>query len=456
VPADLTPPDGADLADRLALVEAALATRWPESMIEPSLDRISELLDLLGSPQNAYPVILVAGTNGKTSTSRMIDALLTAFGLAVGRYTSPHLSSVTERISLSGSPVDVERFVDNYLDIAPLVDLVDARHDDPLSFFEVVTALGYAVFADAPVDVAVVEVGMGGTWDATNVVDARVAVVMPVGLDHQAYLGSTVEEIAGEKAGIIKPEGIAVLAQQDPAAAEVLLRRVSEAGTPVAREGVEFAVLRRELAVGGQLVTVQGLGGTYQEVFLPLHGEHQAHNAAVALAAVEAFLGGGRGLLDLDNVRQGFAAVTSPGRLELVRSSPPVLLDAAHNLDGARALAATLEEAFAATSFVAVLGILQDKDAEGIVSALAGSAFEFVLTQSASPRALPAEVLGDLAAGIVGAARVRVEPELAAALDLAVARADELGSGAGGVVVTGSVVTVAEARRLLRGPGAVG
>src|SRR4051794_398895 len=217
------------------MVEAALSTRWPESMIEPSLDRITELLDLLGSPQSAYPVILVAGTNGKTSTARMVDALLTAFGLTVGRYTSPHLSSVTERIALAGSPVDVERFVDNYLDIAPYLDLVDSQHEDPLSFFEVMTALAYAVFADAPVDVAVVEVGMGGTWDATNVVDPTIAVVMPVGLDHQEYLGSTIEQIAGEKAGIIKAEGIAVLAAQEEAAAEVLLQRVAEVGVPVAR-----------------------------------------------------------------------------------------------------------------------------------------------------------------------------------------------------------------------------
>ena len=437
------------------MVEAALSTRWPESKIAPSLERISELLDLLGSPQRAYPVILVAGTNGKTSTVRMIDAVLTAFGLSVGRYTSPHLSSVTERVALAGRPVDVDRFVDNYMDIAPYLDLVDARHENPLSFFEVMTALAYAVFADAPVDVAVVEVGMGGTWDATNVVEPAVAVVMPVGLDHQEYLGSTLEEIAGEKAGIIKPEGIAVLAQQEDAAAEVLLHRVAEVRAPVAREGAEFALESREVAVGGQLVTIRGLGGTYEDVFLPLHGSHQSHNAAVALAAVEAFFGGGRGLLDLDNVRTGFASVTSPGRLELVRRSPAVVLDAAHNPDGARALAAALEEAFAATTFVAVVGVLEDKDAEGIISALAGSAFEFVFTRWSSPRAMDVDALAQLAAGILGQDRVFQVDDLGGALDWALARADELDPGGSGVIVTGSVVTVAEARRLLRGPGAV-
>ncbi len=454
--AEAPAPDAADLDARLGLVEAALSTRWPESQIAPSLDRISELLDLLGSPQNAYPVILVAGTNGKTSTSRMIDSLLTSFGLAVGRYTSPHLSSVTERIALAGSPVEVERFVDAYLDLAPYLDLVDARHEDPLSFFEVMTALAYAVFADAPVDVAVVEVGMGGTWDATNVVDPVVAVVMPVGLDHQEYLGSTVEEIAGEKAGIIKAEGIVVLAQQDPAAGEVLLRRVAETKSPVAREGIEFGVESREVAVGGQVLTINGLGGTYEQVFLPLHGGHQAQNAAVALAAVEAFFGGGRGLLDLDHVRTGFGAVTSPGRLELIRRTPAVVLDAAHNPDGARALAVALDEAFAATSFVAVVGVLEDKDAEGIISALAGVAYDFVFTQSSSPRALDVESLTRLGAGILGQDRVFAVADLPGAIDWAMARADELDPGASGVIVTGSVVTVADARRYLRGRGAVG
>ena len=250
----------------LAEVESALARRWPESRLDPTLERVRDLLDVLGSPQTAYPVLLVAGTNGKTSTARMVDALLRELGLRVGRYTSPHLERVTERISLDGEPLADDRFVQAFTEIEPYLDLVDARHEHPLSYFETLTALAYAVFADAPVDVAVVEVGMGGTWDATNVVDATVAVVTPVGLDHQAYLGDTIELIAGEKAGIVKAGGFAVLARQEVAAAEVLLRRVAEVGATVAREGLEFGVLTRSLAVGGQLLELRGLAGTYPDV----------------------------------------------------------------------------------------------------------------------------------------------------------------------------------------------
>lgn len=445
-----------DLLDRAAMVEAALATRWPESRIEPSLNRISDLLDLLGNPQRAYPVLLVAGTNGKTTVARMIASVLEAFGLSVGRFTSPHLSAVTERIALAGEPVDAQRFVDGYVELAPYLDLVDARHEHPLSFFEVLTALGYAIFADAPVDVAVVEVGMGGTWDATNVVEPVVSVVTPVGLDHQDYLGDTIEQIAAEKAGVIKAGSLAVLAQQPPDAAAVLMGRAVSVGADVRREAVEFGVLGREVAVGGQLLTLQGLGGRYDEVFLPLHGPHQAHNAAVALAAVEAFLGGGRGRLEIETVRSGFASVTSPGRLEVVRRSPTVLLDAAHNPAGAQALAASLGEAFAFDHVVAVVAVLRDKDAVGLLEALGPVVSEVVVTQNGSPRALDADTLGGIAVDVLGSDRVEVVPALPDALERAVELA-EAGApvGGAGVLVTGSVVTVAEARRLVEGPGPV-
>src|SRR3954466_3011566 len=321
-----------DLARDMARVEKQLLARWPENRLEPSLSRIAALVDLLGSPHRAMPVVQVAGTNGKTTTARMIDELLRGFGLRVGRFTSPHLQSIRERIVLDGEPVSAQRFVETYDDVAPYVDLVDAGGEIPMSFFEVVVGMAYALFADAPVDVAVIEVGMGGTWDATNVADARVAVVTPVALDHAEYLGPDVTTIAGEKAGIIKPDAIAVLAHQQPGALDALVRRAVEVEAVVAREGTEFGVLERRIAVGGQQVRLQGLGGEYEEIFLPLFGAHQAQNAVTALAAVEAFLGAGAatGPIEQETVRAAFAAVRSPGRLERVRTSPTVLVDAAH------------------------------------------------------------------------------------------------------------------------------
>jgi dihydrofolate synthase / folylpolyglutamate synthase len=439
----------------LADVEAALAARWPESRLDPSLDRIRDLLDVLGDPQGAVPVILVAGTNGKTSTARMIDSVLRSFGLRVGGYTSPHLESVTERITLGGEPLPDERFASAFGEIAPYLNLVDSRQQHPVSYFEALTALAYTVFADAPVDVAVVEVGMGGAWDATNVADAQVAVVTPIGLDHQAYLGDTITEIAREKAGIIGAGSVAVLASQPLDAAEILLTRVAEVGATVAREGLEFGVVSRALAVGGQVLHLKGLGGEYESVHLTLLGAHQAHNAAVALAAVEAFLGGGSEALDIDLVRSGFAAATSPGRLEVVRRGPTVIIDAAHNPDGARTLAAALVEDYTFDRLIGVVGVLADKDARGLLEALEPVLTQVVVTRTSSPRALDPDELAAVAVSVFGADRVFVAPRLADAVDEAIALAEEDGALSGsGVLVTGSVVTAGEARSLLvRGPG---
>jgi dihydrofolate synthase/folylpolyglutamate synthase len=441
----------AAVAATFAQVEAELAKRWPESRLEPSLDRIRALVDLLGQPQRSYPVIHITGTNGKTSTARMVEAILREFGLRTGRYTSPHVESVTERISVDGEPLAPERFLATYEEVRPYLDLVDARAGSiSLSYFETLTGMAYAAFADAPVDVAVVEVGMGGTWDATNVADGKVAVVTPVALDHAEYLGETVEQVAAEKAGIIKPGSLAILAQQPVPAAEVLLRRVAEVEATVAREGLEFGVLNRTPAVGGQLLTMQGLGGVYDEVFLPLLGAHQAHNAACALAAAEAFLGGGRDALDADLVRAGVAGVTSPARLEVVRRGPLIILDAAHNPAGARATAEAVGEAFALTRLVGVIGVLADKDAPGILEAFEPVLDAVVVTQASSPRALPADLLGRTAVEVFGAERVEVVPRLDDALDAAVRLAEAEGDLAGaGVLVTGSIVTVGDARRLL-------
>lgn len=447
-------PDASDLT----AVWADLERRWPENRIEPSLDRIAALTALLGEPQRTYPVIHVTGTNGKTSTARMIEALLRSFGLRTGLLTSPHLADPRERIVFDGEVIDAERALATWRDVEPYVALIDAQSAEvggpALSFFETMTALAFAAFADAPIDVAVVEVGMGGAWDATNVADGVVAVVTPIGLDHRDYLGETVEEIAVEKAGIIKPGAIAVLSAQEPAVERVLLDRTVEMDATVAREGQQFGVLRRGVAVGGQVLVLRGLHGEYDEVFVPLFGEHQARNAALALAAAEAFLGG-LGALDADLVRAGFASVTSPGRLEIVRRSPTVVLDAAHNPHGASALAAALTDSFDFTSLVAVVGMLADKDTVGIIEALAASVDRFVVTAPRSPRALPAEDLAAVVRDIVGDDRVVVEPDLVEALDRAAAQAEEAGEyGGAGVLVTGSVALVGQARTLLVGRGA--
>jgi dihydrofolate synthase / folylpolyglutamate synthase len=440
--------DGAADPDELARVEKALAGRFPHRML-PDLARMTDLVDLMGQPQRAYPAIHITGTNGKTSTARMIDALLRGFGLRPGRYTSPHLVSLTERISVDGEPIDAEAFARAYDEVAPYVEIVDGRHPERVTFFELLTAMAFAAFADAPVDVAVVEVGMGGGWDATNVLQAAVDVIMPVAFDHRE-LGDTLAAVAGEKAGIIDPGATLIMAQQPLEAAEVILRRCDEVGAVAVPEGLEFGVLERRVALGGQMITLRGIGGVYEELFLPLHGQHQAHNAACALVAVEAFLGGGREPLDGGIVRAAFAGADSPGRLEVVRRSPTVLLDGAHNVAGAQSLAAALGEAFTFHRLVGVVAMLADKDAAGILEALEPTLDAVVVTQSTSPRAMPADDLAAVAVDVFGADRVEVAPRLDDALDAGVRLAEEDGELSGaGVVVTGSLVTVGEARRLL-------
>ncbi len=441
-----------------ASVQRALLARWPESRIDPSLDRIRRVCDLLGQPQRAYPVVHLTGTNGKTSTARMIDSLLRGLGLRTGRYTSPHLESMTERITIDGTPLTQQRFVEVYREIQPYLELVDAESPVPLSFFETITAMAFAAFADAPVDVAILEVGLGGSWDVTNIADAAVAVVTAVRVDHAHLLGDTPEEIAVEKAGIIKPGSVAVLAEQEEAVLDVLLSRVSEVGATVAREGVDFAVTDLAPGLGGQLLTISGLRATYDDIFLPLYGAHQAHNAACALAAVEAFAGSAKpdAGLDPEIVRAAFADVTSPGRLEVIRRSPTVLLDAAHNPSGALATAETVQEAFTFSPLIGVVGVMSDKDVEGVLDALEPVLSSVVCTQNSTSRAMPAEELGEIAEGIFGADRVVVVARLDEALVRGMALAEEgigegVGFGSGGVLVTGSVVTAGEARTLLNG-----
>jgi len=451
----------------LLQVEHLLDQRWPETKLEPSTARMQALMEMLGSPQRGYPCIHVAGTNGKTSVARMIDALLTAFNQRTGRTTSPHLQSAIERIAIDNEPVSPAVYVETYREIEPFVQMVDAQSESgqlgpvgpAMSKFEVVTAMAFAAFADAPVDIAVVEVGMGGRWDATNVVDAPVAVITPIGIDHCEYLGDTIAEIAAEKAGIIgAPRGelvpvdtVAVIGRQAPEAMEVVLAAAVRADAAVAREDSEFTVLSRQVAVGGQVLELQGLGGVYPEIFLPLHGEHQAHNAVVALAAVEAFFGAGaQRQLDIETVRAGFAAARSPGRLERMRSAPTVFVDAAHNSAGAAALASALTAEFDFRFLVGVVGVLADKDVTGILSALEPAFDVIVVTDNGAPRALDVESLAQRAEEIFGPERVVRTTTLADAIETATALAEEASEGfaGAGIVITGSVVTAGAARSL--------
>ncbi|HET7666769.1 MAG TPA: Mur ligase family protein [Mycobacterium sp.] len=455
-------------------VEHLLDHRWPETKLEPSLTRIEALMELLGSPQRSYPSIHVAGTNGKSSVARMVDALLTALSRRTGRTTSPHLQSAVERIAIDGQPITPGRYVEVYREIEPFVQMVDKESlagqlgpaGPAMSKFEVVTAMAFAAFADAPVDVAVVEVGMGGRWDATNIVDAPVAVVTPISVDHTNYLGHDIADIAAEKAGIIKrqpdsldpTDTVAVIGRQSPEAMQVLLAQTVRADAAVAREDSEFAVLERQIAVGGQLLRLQGLGGVYSDVFMPLHGEHQAHNAAIALAATEAFFGAGaQRQLDVDAIRAGFAAVTSPGRLERVRSAPTVLLDAAHNPAGAAALADALATEFDFRYLVGVVAVMADKDVAGILAALESAFDQIVVTHNGSPRGLDLDALADAAIERFGPERVVRAETLPDAIETAIALVEEAGADEGysgaGIVVTGSVVTAGAARTLLgKGP----
>jgi len=449
-----TPAPTPRLAATIDEVEDALLSRWPETKLEPSLDRIRAFTELLGDPQRAYRVVHLTGTNGKTSTSRMIDTLLRALDLRTGRFTSPHVEAINERISVDGEPLTDEAFVAAFNDVAPYTHLVDDDQPFPLSFFETVVGMAYAKFAEAPVDVAVVEVGMGGAWDATNVADGDVAVVTPIAVDHAKYLGATPAAIAREKAGIIKPGAVAVVAEQLAEVDEVLAERAVEVGATILREGADFAVVSRTPAVGGQVVTLRGLRATYEEVFLPLYGAHQAQNAAAALVAVEALLGDRP--LDEDLVRDAFAQVSSPGRLEIVRSSPTIILDAAHNPHGAEATAAALEDSFAFSSVVGVLGVMEDKDVDGVLAAFEPHLEHVVITQNSTDRAMRATELARMAVEIYGEDRVSVVPRLADALDAAAALAESADASSisgGAVLVTGSVVTVGEARRLLRRRG---
>lgn len=438
-----------DDQERIDAIEEALNKRWPENKIEPTLARMSALIDALGSPQLTYPTIHVGGTNGKTSTARMIDALLFEMGLRTGRYTSPHLESLRERIAINGQPIDAKAFIFSYNDIAAYFDFIDSKSDVPISYFEAMTALAFAAFAEHPIDVGVIEVGLGGEWDATNVVKADVSVIMPIDLDHMDYLGSTIGEIAATKAGIIKEGGFVILAEQKPEAAVELLKQAATLGVDIAREGIEYEIESRALAVGGQLLTIRTPKDRYEDIYLPLHGKHQASNAAAALVAVEAFFGEQE--LDYEAVIAGFAAAQSPGRCEILHRDPTIIVDAAHNPHGAKALSETLANEFTFDDVIGIFAALGDKDVAGVLTELEKVMNSIILTVNSSPRAMPLAELETVATRIFGTDRVFTEPSL----ELAIARAIKdsirpLSEDSVGILITGSVVTVGQARALVR------
>ncbi|GAA2221330.1 folylpolyglutamate synthase/dihydrofolate synthase family protein [Promicromonospora sukumoe] len=440
----------------LDAVYKEILSRAPEHDIDPTMARVERVLELLGDPHRAYRTVHITGTNGKSSTARMTERLVREHGLRTGRFTSPHLTSVTERIAIDGEPLTPERFVEVFEDVAPYIGVADRESEEQggprLSFFEVLTVMAFAAFADAPVDVAIIEVGMGGTWDSTNVVDGEVAVITPVAMDHERWLGSTIEEIATEKSGIIKKGAVAVIAEQADAALEPILARAQSVNAHLIREGIDLDVADRRIAVGGQLLDLRTPAGVYTEIFLPLHGAHQAHNALLALAATEALLSGGRAL-GAEIVEAAFADVDAPGRLEVVRSSPTVLVDVAHNPAGAEAMVDALGESFNLERVVAVVAVMADKDSEGFLSVLEPVIAEIVVTRNSSDRSADPEDLAEVAREVFGEDRVHVAGRLDEALQIAadLAEADELaGAAAGtGVLVTGSVVTVADARALV-------
>lgn len=447
--------DDALLQPKADQVYAHLLSRVGESAPRPRLEPTQRAAALLGDPQAASPVIHIAGTNGKTSTSRIIDSLLRAHGLRTGLLTSPHLSRVNERIMIDGEPISNEAFIAAWNDIEPYVQMTDAelatQGEAPLTYFETFTLLAFAAFADAPVDVVVLETGMGGEWDSTNIATAEVAVFTPIALDHTHRLGSTITEIAATKAGIIKEGSVVVTAAQEPAALAEIVSKADSLGSTVVRQGEGFDVASGTMAVGGQLVSVRGRAGTYPDVFLPLYGAHQSQNAALAVAAVEAFFGDGTQALPLDVVEEAFATATSPGRLELIGIEPTVIVDAAHNPHGAESLARALDEFFDFDEVAFVVGVLEDKDAEGIISALAPKAARFYVTQSDSERAVPSDDLAYIVKEIAGTDSTWEYDDAAEALAAARAWAGEEPKRA--VVVTGSITLVGEAIDLAQSEG---
>lgn len=440
-----------DDVERLDAIEKALLNRWPETRIAPTLDRIAALVDVLGSPQLSYPTIHIAGTNGKTTTTRIIDSLCYELGMRTGRFTSPHLESFLERISINGEPITAQGMIATYNDIALYLDLIDSKMPNKLSFFEAMCALAFVAFAEFPVDVGIFECGMGGEWDSTNVINAAVSVITPIGFDHTEYLGNTLEKIATTKSGIIKEGSFAVLARQEAESAQVLMRKCAEMDATPIREGIEYSVKERAIAVGGQIFSVGGVYGEYNDLFLPLHGAHQAANAATAIAAVEVFAGERK--LDDELLRAALVNSTSPGRCEIVMRKPTIIIDAAHNPHGAVSLRKTLSEEFDFETIIGIVAPMGDKDVEGIFEELESVLSQIIVTKNTSHRAADIADLHSSAAQVFGSERVSVADNLHEAITRAIDQArlenavNEINTA---IIVTGSVVTAGEARAIVR------
>ena len=430
-------------------VMSALASRWPENKINPSLDRIKLLLDYLGNPQDGLKAIHIAGTNGKTSTSRMIERLLRSLDLRTGLYTSPHLVHPRERISIDGEPISVKNFEEVFRQVEPFLEIVDEKiPGGSVTFFEVLTAMSFVSFSDTPVDVISLEVGMGGRWDATNVLTPMVSVITPIDLDHQEYLGNSIEKIALEKTGIIKENIPVIVSNQSKDSAKIILAKAIENNSPIIREGIELDVLERSVGIGGQQLTIANPYGTHSELFLPLFGKHQASNAAVSLTAVEAFLDR---QVDHDLVQEAFAEFSSPGRLQILKRNPTIVIDAAHNPAGIRATKQGITESFQFDNLILILAFMGDKDVDQILEELKGFAQVVILTQTNSIRALSVVDLAKKVKNISQfATRIESSDNSSGAIKLAMNVAKDLGNSAG-IIALGSVVLAGEIGLFIKG-----
>lgn len=439
-----------DFRGEVGKIFESLVARIGERSPEPRLHATRKAVEYLGNPQQMYSVVHITGTNGKTSTARMIEALCRAHGLRTGLMTSPHLRFVNERIMIDGKPIGDEQFVENWRDIEPYIQLVDnelvAAGEVPLTYFETLTVLTLAAFADAPVDVAILEVGMGGEWDSTNVADADVAVFAPIGMDHAEFLGDTVAAIARTKAGIIKPGSLVVTSAQEPDALAEIVRAADKFGNELFVDGDAFELMSSVSAVGGQVMQIRGRAGAYRDVPVTLHGSHQARNATLAIAAVESLFGNGTRPIPDEILSVALGNVTSPGRLQYLAATPPIIVDAAHNPHGAMALASAIVDVLPFENVWLVLGVLEDKDARGIIEALDPVVAGFVCTQSGSDRAVESSELAALVAGLVAPGKVHAEPTLASAIETA----KTLCGPADAIMVTGSITLVGDTITLAR------
>jgi dihydrofolate synthase/folylpolyglutamate synthase len=412
--------------------------------MKPGLERTRVLLDLMANPQDAYPIVHVTGSNGKTSTSRIVAALISAHGLAAGSFTSPHLERVEERLGIDGRHATPEAFAEAVADVAPYADLLEGRTGERPTYFELTTAMAFAWFAERAVDVGVVEVGLGGRLDSTNVADGQVAVITGISKEHVQVLGTTIRQITIEKLGIVKPESVLVTGPVPDEAEVEIARRVGELGVPRRKYDRDYRVADATLAVGGWTVDVDGVYQTYEELFLPLHGRYQTRNLAVAVAAVESLLGRA---LDPNAVREGTAAATSPGRLEVIGRRPLLIVDGSHNEEGMGVLSASLDEEFPSRAWTVVFGVLGDKDLEGMIGHLRGKVSRFLATSPRSSRAVDAETVGGVAARLLGpSVNVEVVSDVEAAVRQGVGATDADGA----VIVTGSLYVAGEARPVLR------